>query len=516
MHPILRRPTTLLSPPLRLYPSPSETLARSSLAEVRRDNRFYVHVATWAAWALWLAVLNISLVEGFWPPPLMIITVVWAVPLAFHGHRRRLGRRRFAARHRTQREAERQACEGTLSTEVEALRQRFLTASDEARSVLRSANPETGAQLTRGEGQALASIAWLADAGHLLSCHRLDPQLRRAVTRRLSERAGTPNTRKLLTALLDGLDGYDGRLAELEHNFEARRDRLESFLLALENVKMADAGAGLPPAVAASLKSHVGLLHSSAPPPAGEEPSQERIREEVRLAQDLQRSILPEAAPAVPGLTVAHLYSPWSEVGGDFYDFYALDPGRLLVALGDASGHGLDSSMISSMTKSALYLQVSARRDLSHSLAEINRMMCDTLGRRRLMTLTLCELDTEQRMFSWVNAGQVYPLLRRNGEIRELVQPGYPLGVRREVTYEIRQEPLEPGDLLVLLTDGYVEAADEDGELYGWERLAARLCAASTNDPESVLGYLATDLSNHLGAASVQDDVTLIAIAFEP
>lgn len=515
MHPVLQRAQRLLNPPLRLLPSPGEDLARLTLAEVRAENRFYLHVVTWSAFTVWLCFLNL-VTAGCFPPPGFIVAGFWSLAVAFHGHRRKLGRQRYTVRHRALRRAEARSSQGDAGAEVEALRQRFLDASEEARGVLRSANPKTGAQLTRGEGEALATIAWLADSTELLSHHRLDPQLRRAVTHHLSERTGDAATRRAMTALLAVLDRYDGRLAELEHDFEARWARLESFLLALENVKMADAGAGLSPAIAASLKRHIGLLHSSAAVSVEEEFSGERIREEVRLARDLQRSILPEAAPEVAGLRVAQLYSPWSEVGGDFYDFYALEAGRLLLAIGDASGHGLDSSMISSMAKSALYLQVSTRRDLAHSLTEMNRMMCDTLGRRRLMSLSLCELDTTNRRLTWSNAGQVYPLLRRGGEVRELVQPGYPLGVRREMSYAVREEPLEPGDLLLFLTDGYVEAAGEDGEPYGWDRLSGRLAAVASNEPEDVLGHLATDLTHHLGTASVQDDVTLIAVAFEP
>jgi len=515
MHAVLQRFRRLLSPPLRLLPSPGEELARLSLAEVRAENRFYVHLGTWCVATVWLVVLNL-VTAGCFPPPAFIVAVFWGAIVAFHGHRRRLGRQRYVERHRALRQEETRSTQGDGAARVEALRQRFLDASEEARGVLRSANPKTGAQLTRGEGQALATIAWLGDAAELLAHHRLDPQLRRAVTQHLSEKSGDPPTRRAMTELLAVVDRYDGGLAELEHDFEARWSRLESFLLALENVKMADAGAGLSPAIAASLKRHVGLLHSSGTVLAEDEFSGERIREELRLARDLQRSILPGAAPRVDGLRVAQLYSPWSEVGGDFYDFYAPEAGRLLLAIGDASGHGLDSSMISSMAKSALYLQVSTKRDLAWSLTEMNRMMCDTLGRRRLMTLSLCELDTENRLLTWSNAGQVYPLLRRDGEVRELPQPGYPLGVRREMSYAVREEPLEPGDLLLFLTDGLVEAASEDGEPYGWDRLSDRLAAVTSNEPEDVLGLLATDLSQHLGTASVQDDVTLIAVAFEP
>ena len=168
------------------------------------------------------------------------------------------------------------------------------------------------------------------------------------------------------------------------------------------------------------------------------------------------------------------------------------------------------------MAKSALYMQMSAGRSLARSLEEINHMMCDTLGRRRFMTLALVELDVASRRISWVNAGQVYPLLVRSGRVLELEQPGYPLGVRRDSSYRQCEEALEEGDLLVLLTDGYVEAVGPDGETHGWERLVERLAGLGQATPQEVVERLSRDLDGHLGGSAPQDDVTLIAIRFEP
>ncbi len=203
-----------------------------------------------------------------------------------------------------------------------------------------------------------------------------------------------------LEKLLTQLDLQDVKLAVLERETSRRRSVLESFLLVLESAGVAGSSADVLTAVSDPLRGRVRLLEEvvrskveGAKVGEGSTPASDRIREEVRLAQELQRSILPSEAPEVPGLAVAHFYRPSSEVGGDFFDFYVTAPGRLLVAVGDASGHGLDSSMVSSMMKSALYTHVSAGRSLDESMVEMNRMMCDTVGRRRLMTLALLEID---------------------------------------------------------------------------------------------------------------------------
>ncbi|MEM7349919.1 MAG: SpoIIE family protein phosphatase [Acidobacteriota bacterium] len=501
-HPVIER----LFPPLRIALSPTKALALLSLKQVRAENRFAFHLVSWATFSSFLILANL-LIDGpgdFWAP---IPVGLWGIAIAFHGRRAlRTRRRRYEAEHRLLR----QAGSSEEETDIERLRHKLLRASEEAREVLRSANPDVAAEISHGETEALAVVAWLDRAEKLLGSTRSNDDLRRDAARRLSE-PGQAHRHELERLVME-LDRTDSRRAALEGEAAERRAKVESFILAIENVKLAHGGrpesAGdVPSAVEASIRERVALLR---------EPHTSRLQEEVQLAQDLQRSILPAAAPEVTGLRVAHIYRPSSEVGGDFYDFYPTDSGRLLIALGDASGHGLDSSMVSSMAKSALYMQVSARRALDEILVELNQMMFDTLDRRRLMTFTLLELDPEQQVVSWVNAGQVYPLLRRQGEILELDQPGYPLGVRRQTRYEIRQLELEPGDLLLLLTDGYFEAADASGEPYGWDRLADRLRQLPEAEPQALLEHLVGDLDRYLGTASPQDDITLIALALTP
>ncbi len=509
-----------LAPPPRLLPAASEAMALLALLRLRAGNRFGVHLAIWAAAGVLLATLNL-LTTGPAAPWGVAIALAWGLGLAAHGLAAGRRRRRLDEQHRRLLEEHRLARRDEAG--VAALRERLLRSAEEARAALRPVSPETVAEVSRGEAGALDLVAWLDQVARLARRHPADPELRRRVATRLS-RPGRETSEHLRTLLAE-LDRHDRRLAALELEAGERRSLVESFLLALDNAKIAGGERDLQ-AVTAPLRERVALLEQAGsrpagdpdrpPPAAGPEPGTDRIREEVRLARELQRSILPAGAPEVPGLEVAHLYRPSSEVGGDFYDFYAPAPGRLLVALGDASGHGLDSSMVSSMAKSALYTQVSAGRGLVESMAEINRMMCDTLGRRRLMTLTLLELDTGRRTISWVNAGQVYPLLRRDGRVRELEQPGYPLGVRRELELAVSEAALAPGDLLVLLTDGYVEALDGGGRAYGWQRLTRRLEEAGAAGASGLLRRLADDLDAYLGAAAAQDDVTLIAIRFEP
>ncbi|MEE9562107.1 MAG: SpoIIE family protein phosphatase [Thermoanaerobaculia bacterium] len=508
--------------PLRLLSSPSPEMERLSLQQVKAESLFLFHLACWAGVSLYLVALNLF-TTGLGRPWSLWPVVVWLAVLPLHWTWAYVVRRRwFEVRHRRlatepavpDREASTEPREGS-----EDLRGKVLHSVAEARDALRTISPEAVSDLSRGETHALTVLAWLEEAERLSPLGERGREQRPAVTTALSK-PGNEATRGPLQRLLGQLDIQDVKLARLERETEKRRSLLDSFLLTLESAGLATASVDLLAPVIDPLRERVRLLEEvvaeesrgRAPTMASPNGRIDRLQNEVRLAQDLQRSILPKAAPKVPGLAVAHLYRPSSEVGGDFFDYYTVESGGLLVAVGDASGHGLDSSMVSSMAKSALFTHVAAGRSLESTMTEMNRMMYATLGRRRLMSLALVEIEPSQSRLRWVNAGQIFPILRRRGEVRELEQPGYPLGVRSDSRFEIAEEALEPGDLLLLLTDGYVEAVNPAGEPYGWRRLEKQLRDIDSTDVELLITELAEDLWSYLDGEPPHDDVTLVAI----
>jgi hypothetical protein len=504
--------------PLRLRSSPSPALELLSLQQLRAENLFLFHVACWAGLSLFLASINLF-TTGPGQPWSQWPTVIWLAILPLHWTWAYVVRRRwFEIRHRRL-VAPKDVSEEQGTAAPDDLRTRLLEAVAEARDALRSISPEAVSDLSRGETHALTLLAWLEEAERLLPLGERARELRREVTLALS-RPGTEAIRGPLQRLLGQLDVQDVKLARLQRETEERRSLLDSFLLTLESAGLATASLDLLAPVIDPLRERVQLLETvvveegRGPLPNAISPASsiDRLQDEVRLAQELQRSILPEKAPEVAGLAVAHLYRPSSEVGGDFFDYYTTDSGGLLVAVGDASGHGLDSSMVSSMAKSALFTHVAAGRALDATMSEMNRMMYATLGRRRLMSLVLLEIDPSRPSLKWVNAGQIFPIIRRRGRVRELEQPGYPLGVRPGGKFEIAEESLEPGDLLLLLTDGFVEAVNPAGEPYGWHRLEERLRDLDSTDVELLITELAEDLWSYLDGEPPHDDVTLVTI----
>jgi cell shape-determining protein MreC len=495
-----------------------------ALEHVRQENLFLLHLVAWAATSLFLVAINLF-TGSISQPWSLYASAAWAILLSLHWYVGvSMKRRRYEEEHGRLERLHEESAAGLLSgeeSEIEELRRNLLRSAETAREALRQISPEAVADVSRGESRALEIVAWLEEAESIATRARLAHGLRQTVANTLS-RPGGERLREVLQKLLTQLDLEDVKLASLERETTRRRSLLDSFLLVVESAGVAQSSSEVLAAVSGPLRERVDLLENDRAPEDATDLSgvtqaqeAERIREEVKLAQELQRSILPDAAPTVYGLSVAHLCCPSSEVGGDYFDFYPLGPDRLLVAIGDASGHGLDSSMVSSMAKSALYTQVSAGRSLEETMAEMNRLMYDTLGKRRLMTLALLEFDAKLRRLSWVNAGQVYPLIRRQGEILELEHSSYPLGVRRDTRYERQEMALEPGDLVLLLTDGLFEAAAADGEIYGWDRVLDRLRNLELGEMKAAVDDLAEDLWRHLGETPLQDDVTLIAVRVE-
>lgn len=515
--------SNLLSPTLWL--SPSADTEALLIERVKTQNRWLLHLVVWASVSAFLILLNVT-IDGLQTPWSLYPLVSWGMLVGAHGFfSEYLGARKRIEKHEQLTQEWGQTVTddqiGGLA-EIRDLRRKLLDGAEAARGALRPISPEATAEVSKGEAVALDVVAWLDAAEPMLNRTAQILACRQQVARELSKPMVDAD-RAPLDRLLTQLDLHDVKLAVLERETSRRRSVLESFLLVLESAGVAGSSAEVLTAVSDPLRGRVRLLQEVvasevAGAAVGEESSvaSERIREEVRLAQDLQKSILPDRAPEVPGLEVAHFYRPSSEVGGDFFDFYSTSPDKLLIAVGDASGHGLDSSMMSSMMKSALYTHVSAGRRLDESMVEMNRMMCDTVGRRRLMTLALLEIDVTERQMKRVNAGHVFPLLLRQGKVLELEQSSYPLGVRREVDYQVVEAPLQPGDRIVLVTDGCFEALDAEGEVYGWERLGERLRKMAGKDSRAIADGLSEDFWSHLGGKSPQDDITMVVVAFEP
>ena len=236
------------------------------------------------------------------------------------------------------------------------------------------------------------------------------------------------------------------------------------------------------------------------------------VRDELEVARQLQRDLLPSAAPALPGYDIAHSYRTANEIGGDYYDFLPLTGGRTAIVVGDASGHGMAAGLLMAIANAALKLAVEVDPSPRRVAALLNRVLHRTGDARSFMTLFYGVLDPPSGALSFVCVGHPFPLLRgADGEVRELGTGGFPLGIRESLDVAQHEISLAHGDLLLLYSDGLPEAVSASGEAFGYDAMRALL--RQGGDVHQVHDRFLRALAVHVGTESLRDDVTLVAVA---
>jgi len=244
----------------------------------------------------------------------------------------------------------------------------------------------------------------------------------------------------------------------------------------------------------------------------------QRIEQELRVARVIQQTLLPKSLPALAGYDVAAYYQPARQVGGDFYDFFELEDGRLGIVVGDASGKGMPAALVMASTRSVLRA-VAQRGGVvpGQALAEANEILYPDIPSNMFVTCFYAILDPESGRLLYANAGHDLPYLRhRNGEAEELRARGMPLGLMPGMSYEEKEIMLEPRDSTLLYTDGLVEAHDPKGEMFGFPRLRA-LVSEHAEDERPLEDFLMEELERFTGEGWEQeDDITLLTLRRSP
>lgn len=237
------------------------------------------------------------------------------------------------------------------------------------------------------------------------------------------------------------------------------------------------------------------------------------VRDELAVARQLQRELLPSKGPDLPGYLVAHSYRTANAIGGDYYDFLPLDEDHLALAVGDASGHGMAAGLLMAISNASLRTALDIDPAPLAVLSLLNRSLCHTGGSRAFMTLFYAVLKPQSGELEYACAGHPFPILRRaDGELIELGQGALPLGLRLDTTFAREQIRLEPGDLLLLYSDGLPEAiGGPRDDAFGFERLKGLLQAAG--EPQAVHDRILAAVEGHLQGKTLADDLTLVVMA---
>lgn len=238
----------------------------------------------------------------------------------------------------------------------------------------------------------------------------------------------------------------------------------------------------------------------------------QRIAEQMRLAGEVQRRMLPAKMPDYPTLDVFGLYEPSYDVGGDFYDFINLPNQNLGVVIADVIGKGVPASLMGTGIRGALRAHAEDLYDIDAIISKVNRSMCADTRIDQFATLFYGVIDSRKLSLTYCNAGHEPPLLFRNGDPVLLEEGGMIIGVDPDAPYVCRQIRLKKGDILLLLTDGVFEAMNFKEEVFGGDRTQAAIKATADNSAEHIAKHLIWEVRRFAGLAQRHDDTSIVVI----
>jgi steroid delta-isomerase-like uncharacterized protein len=240
----------------------------------------------------------------------------------------------------------------------------------------------------------------------------------------------------------------------------------------------------------------------------------ERIAQELRVARQIQRSLLPEATPELDGWKFATYYKPAREVGGDFYDFLELEDGRLGLVMGDATGKGMPAALVMATTRGMLRAVAQNSDSPGEVLARVNDALYPDVPSAMFVTCFYAILDPAAARMRYANAGHDLPYVFHSGKgTHELRATGMPLGLMPEMSYEEKEAVLGEGDSVLFYSDGLVEAHDPNYEMFGFPRLGALI--AEHGKERSLVDSLLEALYTFTGEGWEQeDDITLLTLRY--
>jgi phosphoserine phosphatase RsbU/P len=235
------------------------------------------------------------------------------------------------------------------------------------------------------------------------------------------------------------------------------------------------------------------------------------LQEDLRRAAGIQQGLLPPEPMVYEPFEIAGRNLPSQNVGGDYFDFIECENGHVCIGLGDVAGKGMAAALLMANLHASIRAQVETDRPLPEMVARINRSIHQAVKGQRFITLVLFMLDPKECKLQYVNAGHNPPLLlRADGSVEQLDTGGFLLGVFPDAAYETARFSMEPGDLLLLYSDGVTEAMDAENNEFGDDRLIAFLKENRALPVEDFVDALIARVGEFAGKPG--DDVTVTAV----
>ena len=236
-----------------------------------------------------------------------------------------------------------------------------------------------------------------------------------------------------------------------------------------------------------------------------------RLDEELRIAREVQLSLLPVIAPNLEGLDIAGLNIPSRNIGGDYYDFIPIVQGHLGIVIADVSGKGIPASLIMASFRAFMRAEIRHNYAIQMIFARVNNLLREILQLNQFVTAFYGVLDLERRRFTFSNAGHNPPLLLRpDGKLRQLKTGGTVLGVFENAAYDEEFIDLKPGDLFLLYTDGLVEAENKAGRMFGRNRLEKFVRANAHQSAAELCESIYVEMKRFTKESRLDDDTTIV------
>jgi len=242
----------------------------------------------------------------------------------------------------------------------------------------------------------------------------------------------------------------------------------------------------------------------------------QRMETELKTAEEIQATLLPETLPEIKGLEFGAYYSAQSESGGDYYDFIDLENNKLGIAMADVSGHGVGSGLVMAMTRTLLHAYCKEVSSTKKIFETINHYLKKNTASNFFVTMFYGIFDIKTKKLKYSSAGHCQTIILRNKSIVELPGGGIALGATGNEIFskntDITETPLEKGDCLIQYTDGIDEAMDKDSNEFGLDRFHDAIKETSGKNPQQTIEHIIKKLNAFTGNIPQHDDITLIVM----
>jgi sigma-B regulation protein RsbU (phosphoserine phosphatase) len=240
-----------------------------------------------------------------------------------------------------------------------------------------------------------------------------------------------------------------------------------------------------------------------------------QIAEQMRLAGVIQRRMIPQSAPKMPGLDIAAAYKPCFGIGGDLYDFIKLDEDNLAITIADVIGKGIPAALMMSSFRGMIRAYADGghkRHTLAEIIRKLNATACSECKDGEFITLFYAIINTKTKTITYCNCGHEPALLLRQGKIRELKKGGLVFGVMKDAVYEIETIELKADDRLLFYTDGLIDAVNFSGKTWGVQNLYKTFKQSATGSADEIVNNILAYRRRFIGLAKQADDTSIVAV----